>query len=66
MFDNKTFVFHGDKDDIVPIEDVLEFCDGRENINLEIIKNADHRFKNPGEIERIVSETVQFMETAYD
>lgn len=66
VFDNKTFVFHGDKDDIVPIEDVLEFCDGRENINLEIIKNADHRFKNPGEIERIVSETVQFMETAYD
>ena len=65
-FDNKTLVFHGDKDDIVPIEDVMEFCESRENVNLIIIKNADHRFKNPGEIESIVSETVQFMEKAYD
>ena len=65
-FNNKTLVFHGDKDNIVPIEDVMEFCKSRKNVNLIIIKNADHRFKNPGEIEHIISDTLQFIKTSHD
>lgn len=57
-------VIHGSKDDIVPIEDVIEFCGNRKNIELVVIENADHRFKKSGEIERIVCETTRFIEAA--
>ena len=59
---NDTLVIHGDKDDIVPLKDVKNFVRNRENIELFVIKNADHRFKNEGEVEQIVSETIKFMD----
>lgn len=60
-YESNVLVFHGDKDDVVPIEDVLVFCHDRENFELIVVKDADHRFKNPGEIEYIVTKTIQFM-----
>lgn len=63
-YENPILVIHGGKDDIVPIEDVICFCHNRKNIGLVVIENADHRFKNDGEIERIVYETTRFIESA--
>lgn len=50
-------VIHGDLDDIVPLADVRDFVTAQENARLEIIRGADHRFKNAGEIERIIALT---------
>lgn len=61
-YDNPILVIHGNKDDVVPINDVIKFCANRKNTSLIVIDNADHRFKNKGEIERIVYETIWFME----
>jgi alpha/beta superfamily hydrolase len=65
-YKNPTLVFQGDKDDVVECGDVISFCNGRENVELIIMKNADHRFKKQGEIERIVDETMKFIENQGD
>ena len=54
-------VFHGDNDDVVPYKDVYEFCAKHENTKLITIKGADHRFKNPGEIEQIIDEVKRYI-----
>lgn len=54
-------VIHGDCDDIVPPDDVLDFCRCQPNAVLEIIKGADHRFKNPGEIDTVIEKTMEFL-----
>lgn len=61
-YDNSILVIHGNKDDVVPIDDVVRFCDNRKNTSLVVIDNADHRFKNKGEIKRVIYETIGFME----
>lgn len=61
IYHNPILVIHGDKDDVVPAEDVIKFCDNRKNTSLAVIDNADHRFKKEGEIERVVYETIGFM-----
>lgn len=48
------YIFHGDRDDIVPLSTIEAFAKMHKNINLTIIKGADHRFKNAGETESIV------------
>lgn len=63
-YDNPILVIHGDKDDVVPIDDVVRFCDNRKNTSLVVIDNADHRFKKAGEIERVVCTAARFMEIA--
>lgn len=60
-YENEMLIIHGDKDDIVPIRDVESFANTCNNGKLIIIRNADHRFKNKGEIEHIVCETIKFM-----
>lgn len=65
-FDNCTFyqpmlVIHGDKDNVVPYTDIVEFCRTHSNTTLVTICGVDHRFKHPCEFEMIVSETARFM-----
>lgn len=60
-YGNDILVIHGGKDDIVPLTDVESFVKSRDGVKLFVIKDADHRFKNKGEIELIVHETIMFM-----
>lgn len=55
-------IIHGDCDRVVPPKDVARFCQGRDNIRLTVMKGADHRFKNAGELERIVEAAMAFWE----
>ncbi len=63
-YDTPILVIHGNKDDVVPIDDVVRFCDNRKNTSLVVINNADHRFKKEGEIERVVCTAARFMKIA--
>lgn len=63
-YDNPVLIIHGNKDDVVPVDDVIRFCNNRKNVSLAIIENADHRFKKAGEIERVVCEATGFMDLA--
>lgn len=47
-------VIHGDRDDVVPREDILAFCRHNPGAELITVQGADHRYKNPGELEKIV------------
>ena len=42
---NKIYIIHGDKDKTVLLEDIIYFCK-KNNIKLEIIKNAEHGMKD--------------------
>lgn len=64
-YKNEMLIIHGDKDDIVPIGDVEAFKETHDKVNLLVMKNADHRFKNSGEMDYIVHETLKFMEKCY-
>ena len=54
-------IIHGDLDDIVPHPHVESFALGKDNVRLEIIEGADHRFKNRGEMEKIIELTLEFL-----
>lgn len=57
-------VFHGTEDDVVPYERVAAFCARQPNARLVTVEGADHRFKRPGDMERVISEAVAyFLET---
>ena len=53
-------ILYGELDDIVPLSDIIEFCKVQTNTQLEIIPGAGHRFKNAGEIEKIIQSTKIF------
>lgn len=54
-------ILQGNCDDIVPLSDIISFCKRQENTQLVIIDGAGHRFKNPGEIEKIICHTKNFL-----
>ena len=56
-----TLILHGDRDDIVPPEDISRYADLQSSVTLRIIPGADHRFKNGGEMETIISLTKDFL-----
>lgn len=58
---SSAIVIHGDRDDIVPLGDVEEFIRSQTNTELRIIHGADHRFKNRGEIEKVIEYTRDFL-----
>lgn len=55
--DAPVLIVHGDRDDIVPLSDVQAFVKTQKRVTLEILHGADHRFKNPGEMEQIIERT---------
>lgn len=55
-------IIHGAKDDVVPPADVARFCQGRIGVRLTVMENADHRFKNAGELDAIVDAAIRFFE----
>lgn len=51
----KINIIQGDKDDIAPIEDTIEFVNKhKDNVNLYIIPGADHRMKKTGELQKVM------------
>ena len=56
----KVFIIHGDLDDTVPVADSMDFA-RRHQIRMYIVKGADHRYKNPGELEQIVEQAEKFL-----
>lgn len=63
---NKSFsspisIIHGNKDDIVPLEDIISFKNAHNTVSLFVIEGADHRFKNPGEIQKVISLTKEIL-----
>ncbi len=56
-----TLIIHGDMDDIVPPSDVMDFVKVQDSTKLEIIEGADHRFKNVGEMEKVIGLTKSFL-----
>lgn len=55
--DAPVLIIHGDADDTVPLSDVQAFVKTQKRVTLEILHGANHRFKNPGEMEQIVELT---------
>ena len=53
-------IIQGDKDDVVDLNDTKGFAD-LNNLKLVIFEGADHRYKNPGELDRIVDVTRRFL-----
>lgn len=60
---NFLYILQGKQDDIVNPDDNSKFFNKFYPNQHKIIyfKNADHRFKNPGELERIISETLNIL-----
>lgn len=55
FFPNHIDIIQGDKDDVVNIYDNEKFFSKNfKNYSLHYIKGADHRFKNPGELEKVL------------
>ena len=61
-FPNKEMlVIHGDRDDIVPPPVICEFAEKNPSVTLKIIEGADHRFKNRGEIDAVITYTKEYL-----
>ena len=60
-YQQQMLIIHGDSDDVVPYSDVVLFCQRHPQMKFITIKGADHRFKKPGEVERIIDETMWFI-----
>ena len=57
MYDGKKnlnyYIIHGTVDDVVPIDDSIEFCEKFGSM-LYRVEGADHRFKKEGELDRVI------------
>ena len=60
--DSPILIIHGECDDIVPLDIIEHYASMHDNVKLEILHGADHRFKNSGEIERIIGLTLVFLD----
>jgi uncharacterized protein len=56
-----TLIVHGDKDITVPIEQSKKTTSLIPICKLEVIENADHFFKGPGEFEKVTGSIVDFI-----
>ena len=53
-------IIQGDLDDLVSPKDTEEYA-LKNSIELHIIYGVDHRYKNPGELDKIVEEACEFL-----
>jgi pimeloyl-ACP methyl ester carboxylesterase len=56
-------VFHGDKDDKVPVGPAIEHFSSRDNIEFDLVKGAAHAFKEPKYEEYVHDKTVKWLTT---
>ena len=53
-------IIQGDRDDVVNPSDTIAYAQ-RNHCSLTLVKGADHRYKNPGNLEQILSATEAFL-----
>ena len=53
-------IIQGDRDDVVDPGDSVRFAE-KNAMKLHVIRGADHRYKNPGNLEEILSVTIPFL-----
>ena len=53
-------IIHGTVDDVVPIDDSIEFCQKYGSI-LYKVEGADHRFKKEGELEQVIDIAINIL-----
>ena len=59
---NKILIIHGTEDITAPINDSIKFQNMFENnVKLYEIKGADHRFKKPGELDKVISISTKYI-----
>lgn len=59
---NKILIIHGTEDTTSPIEDSIKFQRMfKNNVKLYEIKGADHRFKKPGELNKVISISTKYI-----
>ncbi|MBI3413338.1 MAG: alpha/beta fold hydrolase [Candidatus Aenigmarchaeota archaeon] len=58
-----TLIIHGDKDDVVPIEQSIRLSKIISNCKLEIIRGADHNFTDENDFIRTLESTANFITT---
>lgn len=56
-----TLIVHGDKDDIVPIEQSRKTASIIKNCKLEVINGASHKYTNPGEFDKMINIVSKFI-----
>ncbi len=56
-----TLIVHGDKDDIVPVEQSKKIVSLIKNCTLELIFGADHRYSQPDHFELMLRSILQFV-----
>ncbi len=61
LFENKTLLIYGDRDDVVCPDDMRTFASIRSNIEVKVVKGADHRFKGRGQLEEAILAAVDFL-----
>lgn len=54
-YPEKIFIMHGKLDDVVPVEDSKAYSE-KNGIGLYILEGADHRYKNPGDLDMIMEQ----------
>ena len=57
---NYITIIHGTADDVVPINDSINFSK-KHNCTLYKIKGADHRYKKEGELEKVITITANIL-----
>lgn len=53
-------IIHGDADTTAPTTDAINFAK-HNNLKINLVKNADHRFKKPGELETVIELAIEFI-----
>ncbi len=57
-FASDGLVIWGDRDDVVPEDDIRRFLALNPQFRLHVVKGSDHRFKGPGQLAEAVAEAV--------
>lgn len=54
-------IIQGDKDNVAPIKDTINFVNKKQNIKLKVLQGADHRMKKEGELEKVITWTMEYL-----
>lgn len=61
--DESMLVIHRKADDVAPHADIKAFCSSHPTMQLAVIPGADHRFKRPGDLQKVVELSKAFWST---
>ncbi len=56
----RVLILQGDRDDVVLPEDTAAYAE-KNRLRVVWFRGSDHRYQNPGDLEKIISETREFL-----